>query len=260
MNIITLTTDLGLKDPYAAAVKGFLLSNIPDSTIVDITHLVSPFNVSEAAYILRNAYSEFPDKTIHLINVDSNNPGNGNYIAVKFQRQYFIGADNGVISLITDGQADEISVIDTEHQRQKLFPLKNIIAPAAVRLSKKFNMSSVGKASAEFTMISSLNAVVEQNMIRGMVIYIDNYGNAVTNISRKIFDRFNGFKRIKVEFRGGDYLDNIVSLYSDVCEGDALCLFNSGGLLEIAINKGNASKLLGLQLKNTVLVEFIDFE
>jgi len=107
-------------------------------------------------------------------------------------------------------------------------------------------------------MISSLNATVDQNMIKGMVIYIDNFGNAVTNISKKIFERFDLSKKIKIEFSGSDEINVISEKYSDVHAGDALCLFNSAGLLEIAINQGNASRLLGLQLKSSILIEFYD--
>ncbi|NLJ06523.1 MAG: SAM-dependent chlorinase/fluorinase [Sphingobacteriales bacterium] len=258
MIVVTLTTDLGLKDPYVASVKGFLLSKISQVNIVDISHLISPFSIPEASYILRNCYHDFPEKSIHLISVNNSQSVKERFIAVKYNNHYFLGPDNGVISLITDRQADEVCEIPVEQSSQLLFPLKNLIAPAAVRLSAKFNMSAVGIKTGEFQMISSLNATVDQNMIKGMVIYIDNFGNAVTNISKKIFERFDLSKKIKIEFSGSDEINVISEKYSDVHAGDALCLFNSAGLLEIAINQGNASRLLGLQLKSSILIEFYD--
>jgi len=253
MAILTLTSDMGTKDHFVAVVKGFIYSQLKDVQIVDISHQISPFSIAEAAFILRNSYFYFPEKSIHLINVDANNSLNDSFIAVKFHNHYFLGSNNGVISLVTDQQADEMYEIEIEKKTDTLFPLKNIIAPAACRLASKFNMSAVGKKLSQINMVSSLNPTLEPDTIRGMVIYVDNYGNAITNISKKLIDKYN-FTKIKIEFSRNEMVDTISETYSDVFAGDALCLFGTSGLLEIAINKASASKLFGLQLNSKVLV------
>jgi len=246
---------MGIKDHFVAAVKGYLLSNIKDASIIDITHQVSAFNISEAAYVLRNCYNDFPEKTIHLINVDSDNSSNDTFIAVKFNKQYFLGSNNGIISLVTDQKADEICVIEYKSRHDAVFPLKNILAPAAVKIAQKYNLNAVGAKTDKMAMISSLNPILEKDVIRGMVIYIDNYGNAITNISKKVMERYD-YSNIRIEFSSNEVIENISELYTDVYPGDALCLFSSGDLLEIAINKSNAAKLFGLQLKSKVLITF----
>jgi len=255
MALITLTSDLGLKDHFVAAVKGFIYSQLKDVQIIDISHQITPFNILEAAFILRNSYNYFPQKTIHLINVDSNNSLNDNFIAVKFNNHYFIGSNNGVISLITDQQADEMHEIEIKKKSDLLFPLKNIIAPTACRLASKYDLNATGNKIPQIHLVSSLNPTIETDTIRGMVIYIDNYGNAITNISKKVIEKYN-YNSIKIEFSRNEMIDSISEVYSDVHTGDALCLFGSGGLLEIAINKANASQLFGLQVNSKILITF----
>ncbi|MBL6964356.1 MAG: SAM-dependent chlorinase/fluorinase [Bacteroidetes bacterium] len=260
MALITLTTDLGLRDYYIPVVKGYIYSYLPDVTLVDITHQVKPFNMAEAAYILKNAYKNFPDKSIHLINIESNTESNDDYILVEFEKHFFIAKNNGLISLITDGQADQIIKLEIDKKENRVFPLKSILAQAACKLAKDFKITSLGSEIAEMHMISAVKPLLEQDMIRGMIVYIDNYGNAISNISRSHFSRYGKDKQAIVYFSRKEKVESISSHYSDVAEGDALCLFGSSGLLEIAINKGDASKLIGLQEKSRVLVEFSDIE
>lgn len=258
MALITLTTDLGKRDFYVPVVKGYIYSNIPGVTLVDITHLIKPFNISEAAYILKNTYKSFPDNSIHLINIESNIETNDDYILVSFEKQFFIAKNNGLISLITEGQADKIIKLDAPEQEDRIFPLKSVLAKAACKLAKDFKFKNLGTEIQEMHIISAVKPLLETEMIRGMIVYIDNYGNAISNISRSHFNRYDKNKQAIIYFSRKEQVDTISVHYSDVAEGDALCLFGSSGLLEIAINKGNASRLIGLQEKSRILVEFRD--
>ena len=260
MALITLTTDLGYRDYYVPIVKGYIHSNISPVSLVDITHLIKPFNIAEAAYILKNCYKNFPDNSIHLINIESNIETNDDYIVVSYHKQFFIAKDNGVISLVTDGNADKIVKLELPKPEEKIFPLHFVLAKAACKLVKDYKLKNLGTIIPEMYTISAVKPLLEQNMIRGMILYVDNYGNAITNINGSHFERYGNERKAIIFFSRKEQVDNISSHYSDVAEGDALCLFGSSGLLEIAINKGNASRLIGLNEKSRVLVEFQDIE
>ncbi|MEA3495183.1 MAG: SAM-dependent chlorinase/fluorinase [Bacteroidota bacterium] len=255
MTIITLTTDIGIKDFYLPAVKGFIYSQIPDAQIIDISHVISPFNVSEASFILRNCYLDFPPGSIHLISVDSDTTKNEDYIIVKNKGQYIIGKNNGIISLITDEKSDEVIKINNLLESDFLFPLKNILAKTACKIAKKTALKKLGSTS-DFKLLSTLSPIIEKNIIRGTIIYIDNFGNAITNVSKSHFERFDKNLKPKVLISNKFTMDKISKLYSDVSEGQILAIFGSSGLLEIAMNKGNASKLVGLTIQNKFFIDF----
>jgi S-adenosyl-L-methionine hydrolase (adenosine-forming) len=257
MAIITLTTDMGIKDPHLGSVKGYIMSQMHNIQIVDITHQVTPFNIAEAAYIVRNCYSDFPHKTIHIIGVDSDSDENKDILLIFYKSQFFIVHDNGIISLIIEGQPDKIIKLHKKSNTESIFPLKDVMARAACTLAKNVNEYDLGSYIKDFRTITTLNPILENEMIRGTVIYIDNYGNAITNIRKSHLERFGPDRPINIHFSKKHMLTQISENYSDVPVGEAVCLFGSSGLFEVAINKGNASQLLGLQQKNIVLIEFI---
>jgi S-adenosyl-L-methionine hydrolase (adenosine-forming) len=257
MTIITLTTDLGLKDFYLAAVKGYILRHLPNATIVDISHNITPFNIAEASFVVRNSYHDFPANTIHLVSVETDNEKNQDFLLVQYKSQYIIAKDNGIIPLIIDNTPDKIIRLNRKSNEDLLFPLRNIMARAACRLAISRNEYDLGLASKDIITISTLNPILERDIIRGTVLHIDNYGNAITNIRKSHLERYDPDKKTIISFGRRISLTKISDVYSDVPDGEALALFGTSGLLEIAINKGSAAQLLGLQLKNVILIEFI---
>jgi S-adenosyl-L-methionine hydrolase (adenosine-forming) len=165
--------------------------------------------------------------------------------------------DNGLIPLIIDNTPDKIIRLNKKSNEDLLFPLKNIMARAACRLAVSRNEYDLGLASKEIYTVTTLNPMLERDIIRGTILYIDNYGNAITNIRKSHLERYDPDKKTAISFGRRISVNKISELYSDVPEGEVVCLFGSGGLLEIAINKGSAAQLLGLQLKNAILIEFI---
>ena len=185
MAIITLTSDMGTKDPHLGSVKGFIMSQLPNIQIVDITHQIAPFNIAEAALVVRNCYLDFPAKTIHIIGVDSHSDENKDILLVSYKGQYIIARDNGVISLIIEGQPEKIIKLHKKSATEAIFPMKDIMAKAACTLSKNLNEYDLGSYVKDYNSVTTLSPILENEIIRGTVIYIDNYGNAITNI-RKI--------------------------------------------------------------------------
>lgn len=257
MAIITLTTDLGTKDFYQATLKGSILKIIPTANIVDITHKVPSFNIQYAAFVLKNAYPYFPDNTVHLVGIDSVFSENTKYIALKYQNHYFVGADNGIFSLLFDEQPDEIVELNIMQDLKFLhFPLVDIFVKAASHLAKGGKLKDIGVPTAELEQRTLLHPVIERDTIRGSVIYIDNFYNVITNITKEIFTKVQRNRDFTLYFRRNETITHLSWHYNEVPEGEKLCLFGISNHLEIAMNKGKASQLLGLHLGDIVRVEF----
>ncbi|WP_034040329.1 SAM hydrolase/SAM-dependent halogenase family protein [Wocania ichthyoenteri] len=279
MAIITLTTDFGEKDHFAGATKGAIYSELPDVKIVDISHSVSPFSIPEAAYIIQNAYNSFPKGTIHIIGIDSEiNPEN-KHIALKLDDHFFICANNGIMSMICSEIAPEKIVEINIHDRiQTSFPVLDVFVKVACHIARGGTLDVIGKTISNIKPIKNIVPYVNEDktQIIGSVIYIDNYGNVVTNIKRDFFEAIQKGRTFEISARNYKF-KTILSKYSDIVnfeipeekrhdEGRGLVVFNSGGFLEIALYKsntttvGSASSLMGLGVMDAVSINFLRIE
>ncbi len=265
--IVTLTTDWGDKDYYVGAVKGKLHSLIPDVEIVDISHNINTFDVNHAGYVINNVYETFPKGTIHILGVDSEeyvvNERIQSHLLVKYKGYYFIGADNGIFSLITSPEeAEEIYEItlpfaEVKNEYKYIFSVRDRLVYVAAQIANGDNLDKIGKPIDNFKTVIQMQPTYSNSYIKGVVIHVDNYENVIVNISEKLFYSLLKDRKFNLYFR--NYTINSISKqYYDVNEQQIVALFNSSGLLEIAINKGKASSLLGLRLNDTVTVEFFD--
>lgn len=269
MSIVTLTTDMGLTDYYVAVLKGNLFKFDPKISVVDITHQVRPFDIADASYYINAAFHEFPEKTIHIIGVDSEpiiNSSNGAYPSIMlYQGHYFISNDNGIFALILkENKPEGFWRIDNVLSNPKglRFPVKNIFIPTALRILAGEKLENIGSEETNWRIAHTVNAVIEENLIKGSIVHIDHYGNAITNISKELFTRFEDTP-FTILFRKREYyIDEISTSYNDVAAGERLALFNDNGFLEIAINKGatgnggGADMLFGLHIHDIVRIEF----
>ena len=257
MGIITLTTDLGHKDFYQAALKGSILSLYPSAKLVDISHHIEPYNIQQAAFTLRHAYSFFPAKTVHLVGIDTVFNVRTRYVAVRYKQYYFVGADNGIFSLIFDEAPDEIVELNLVQDLKFLhFPLTDILAKAACSLAKGGKLSDIGDPIDTIEERTMIQPLVKPSSIRGSVVYVDSFENAITNIDKELFTQVQANRSFTVNFRRNESIKSLSWHYNEVPEGEKLCLFGITNYLEIAINKGKACSLLGLQVGETVHIEF----
>src|SRR5574343_646072 len=198
MPIITLTTDLGQKDFYLAAVKGFILSSLPDVRIVDVTHQIPSYHITQAAFILGNAFHYFPEGTVHLVSVDNSYQAEPKFVALKAEGHYFIGPDNGIFSLFLQNENIEkivkinLRILDD----YKHFPIKDIRVKSAVHLAKGGSMEFLGRKINHLNVRTVLQPVISKDQIRGSVIYVDSFKNAITNITREIFEKARAGRKI----------------------------------------------------------------
>ncbi len=274
MSIITLTTDFGLKDHFVGALKGKLISNIENPTIVDISHDIDLFNTLEASYCIAVAYKNFPKGTIHIIGVDSEKTQNTQHIAMQWEDQYFICADNGILSSLIQKKIPQKIVAITIHDRlqEEATPM-NVFVAVASHIARGGLLNVIGKEINELKIVNELTPVIssDSSFIKGNIIYIDQFGNCITNISKKIFEDVAIKRSFIISFHNKK-LERIHRYYSDfknvdkyslkTFEGNALALFNENGYLEIAIYKsnpktvGSASTLLGLKFRDVVTITF----
>lgn len=275
MAIITLTTDFGEKDHFAGAVKGAIYSELDTVKIVDISHSVSPFNVPEAAYIIKNAYASFPKGSIHIIGIDSELHPENKHIAIKLDDHYFICANNGIMSLIcAEITPEKIVEINIHNAVTSNFPVLNTFVKVACHIARGGALEVIGKVINTIKPLKHITPFVndKQTQIIGSIIYIDNYGNVVTNITKRFFEQIQKGRVFEISARNYKF-KTIHNTYSDIVnfnipehkrydKGSGLVIFNSSGYLEIAVYKsnpktvGSASTLMGLQLMDTVTVNF----
>ncbi len=276
MAIITLTTDFGEKDHFTGATKGAIYSELPDVNIVDISHKVSPFNIPEAAYIIQNAYNSFPKGTIHIIGIDSELHAENKHIAMKLDDHYFICANNGIMSMICSEIAPEKMVEINIHDKiQTSFPVLDVFVKVACHIARGGTLEVIGKPINTIKPINNLKPYVnaDKTKIIGRVIYIDTYGNVVTNVRKSFFETLQKGRNFEITARQYKF-KTIYNKYSDFVnfevpkekrqdEGKGLVVFNSGGFLEIAMYKsdskkhGSAATLMGLDIRDTIGIDFI---
>jgi len=267
MAIITLTSDMGLKNYYVGAVKGAILSEIPDAQIIDITHEIPPFDIKEAAFALKWAAKEFPPKTVHLIGVDTEYHSGKSLVIVEVNNQYFVGPDNGFFSLFLDRSPDQIVEIDVAQFRtEATFTTKAILVPAACHLLRGGKPSIIGTPIPDFKQKAiAINPVIQANAIIGHVDHIDTYGNVFTNIDKETFERVGNGRGFQLFINSSVSIDKLSEHYCDVHPGESLVLFGSSGMLEIAINKGvegsggGAKRLLGIDINDKIRIDFEDY-
>lgn len=272
MSIITLTTDYGLKDHFVGALKGKLLSEFREATIIDISHNIDAFNVAEASYIIGAAYSNFPKGTVHLIGVDIELNTENQHIAMQWNDQYFVCADNGILSMLIQKIVPQKLVAINIHDRLPNDATDlDVFVKVACHLAKGGLLNVIGKEIKAIKEVTELQALVHDNQIKGNVIYIDYLGNVVTNIPKKLFLEIGKGRPYEVKFKN-QIIKTILPKYSDIGissnyplkdhEGQKLAIFNEAGFLEIAIFRsnpdtvGSASSLLGLSYRDVVTIEF----
>ena len=276
MSIITLTTDFGIKDHFAGTVKGALLSEINEAKVVDISHNISPFSILEAAYIIQNAYKSFPKKSIHIIGVDSEISEENNHIVVQLNDHYFICANNGIMSMIcSEITPQKIVEINIHDKIVSSFPVLDVFVKVAAHIARGGTLEVIGKLITEIKPIKNISPLIkhEGKLLIGNVIYIDHYGNVITNIKKRFFESAQKGRRFEISARNHKF-KHIYNHYSDIVdfnipiesrnnEGQGLVVFNSSEYLEIAVYRsnlatvGSASSLLGLNMLDTISIKFI---
>jgi S-adenosyl-L-methionine hydrolase (adenosine-forming) len=248
MPLLTLTSDIGHQDYLVAAIKAQLFKINPEFTIVDISHSISPFNYPQAAYICRSAIGSFPEFTYHIILINLFEKKPEQLLLAFHQNQYYLCADNGLLNMILEGKPEMIIGIQLEKSvlKNTLYCV-DIMGKVVNQLIQGESIKNIGTADVNYTEKNHLRPLLDNNWIEGQIIFIDNFENVIVNITRDQFEEQRKGRSFRIVFKRDEMIDRISETYADVAQGEKLALFNSAGYLEIAINKGNAAGLFGLQ-------------
>lgn len=248
MPLLTLTSDIGQQDFLVGAIKGRLLQGKADFNFVDITHQLSPFNYPQAAYVCRNALRNFPEGSFHLVLVNLFDEKPEHLLLAEHNGQFIGCADNGLLTMILEETPQKIVALplDKGEQKNTLYCI-SVFAAAFNELLQGKKIEEIGDASVSIRVKNPLRPMLGNNWIEGQIIFIDNFENVIVNISKEEFEEQRKGRSFKIVFKRDEVIDKISETYADVSEGEKLALFNSAGYLEIAINKGNAAGLFGLQ-------------
>ncbi len=255
MPVVTLTSDFGNNDYYPAVLKGALLCANSNLQIIDITHNIKSFDIVQAAYILKNAYPSFPAETIHIISVNNFYTTSPCFVAMRYEEQYFIAPDNGVLSLVFDTIPKDIYEI--EYSDKSTFPLEEVYGKVVAHLTSEKPFSEIGVLLDSITERMTFNAVQNSDQLKGTIIHIDPFENVIINITADLFEKARKGRSFQLFYRRNHPITTISNNYADVPVGETLCLFNSSDHLEIAINMGKAASLLGLKVEDTVQIDFM---
>lgn len=250
MPLITLTTDFGQDSHFVAQVKGHLYNILKDCNIVDISHNISSFDISEAAFLLRNCIHHFPDDTIHAVGVDSNLDIYKSIIVATYRNQWIIAADNGIVPMIFETSDVQFKSIHSTGFDN--FSFRNSF-PQIIRnlIQSNFNLNDIEGSSVEMYQMNMQKPVLNDRLISFKILHFDAFGNAYTNLDKAFFEEAVGNKPFKIILSRFETVSTIHNGFADVGEGRKVCFFDENGYLVIAINRDRAENLLGLKREST---------
>jgi S-adenosyl-L-methionine hydrolase (adenosine-forming) len=249
--IITLTTDYGTSDHLVGTLKGVILKINPDVTIVDISHDVSPYDLLDGALTIGSSYSYFPPRTIHVVVVDPGVGTDRRPLLVTGDTQYFVAPDNGVLSLVYEREENVlVRHANVEHYYlqpvSKTFHGRDVFAPVAAWLAKGAQASAMGEEISDYKKFAMPKAKAAEGVSKGVVLRVDSFGNIVTNFRPEDLPAAaieNGTVQITL---GNHSVSKLVDTFAKGVPGEPFAYIGSNGFVEIGINRGNASKSLGI--------------
>lgn len=263
MQIVTLTTDWGLSDYYVGVVKGRLYSLLNDVLVVDITHDIEKYNLSKTAFIVKNACSQYPEGTIHIIDVNSYEQGETNtskarsYIVVKHKGQYYICTDNGLPYTVFGDEEVEITDIALYNETDYYtFSALDLFPKVVKMIAENKSIENIGNKMPAFcNKLISTHYVDNGDCLFAYVSYVDRYGNVFLNIKDYEFKKVRNNRNFSIMV-SGMRIETISLSYADVKVGEALLTISSSGYLQLAIREGSYSSLLGVKIGDSVLIRF----
>lgn len=254
MGVITIISDWQYEDFYLPALKGKIYSLQPDANVVDLCHSIKPFDSHRAALILKSAYKTFPQGSIHMICMHSVATKLRPHLVISYKGHFFISAENEILGILFDDYPDK--VIKLEHSAITTFPEYDIFVEAAVFLNNKGNIDELG---SEYK-LQNFNVKFLPNfyndIITGMVLFIDSYGNLITNINKKFFYEKVGNHAFEILLKEKFYsIDKISTSYTEEAKDNLFALFNSLGLLEIGLVYGRLAPIIKIMPDDEVIIK-----
>ncbi len=248
--LITLLSDFGTRDYYVSAMKGVILSILPNAEIVDITHDITPFSIIEGAFVLWQAVRWFPQGTVYVAVVDPGVGSERDPIVIKAGGHYLVGPDNGLLVPAAERLGlEEVRRIENEEfilERTGTFDGRDVFAPAAAHIAKGVPFDRIGSKKANFVRLRLFRYEITSDCIFGHVLHLDRFGNVVLDVpSSALTSKWP--KALTVETEGGNrFAAKVASHYEEGSPGELLVIRGSSGLLELSVNRGSAAEVIKL--------------
>jgi S-adenosylmethionine hydrolase len=262
-NIITITTDFGVRDHFVGAMKGVILTINPEVNLLDISHDVASYSVVDGAFTIAQAYTYFPSETVHLVVVDPGVGGERRPILVQAGRHYFVGPDNGVFSFIYERE-ERVTVRHITASHYFLQPVsrtfhgRDIFSPIAAWLTKGIDAANFGEPISDYRRFANLNPKMEsENLAHGIVLKADKFGNLITNFSIALFPQFVQPKAPVFQLEiNGQLLTRLHNTFDEGAPGETFVIVGSSGYLEIVCNGASASRSLKAASGDDIVLTF----
>ncbi len=265
MQLITLTTDWGLRDWYVGKIKGALYSAVKDANIIDITHQINKYDHNDTAFVVRNACLDYPEGTIHIIDVDTYEDKDFGFVVVKYNNQFYICTDNGIPYMIFYDKQVEITTLDhiMADSNFYTFAALDVFVKVTKIIANTHDIQTLGNMMTEFAVRSPKMSFAESsNKLTCIIEYVDDYGNAYLNIDDKTFSEKRKGRDFVIYAGYGCNIDSISQSYSQgsgvIPTGKAMLTISSTNNLELAMRNDNFSKLLGKNVGDEVVIKFVD--
>lgn len=248
MPILTLTSDIGNQDYLVGAVKGQILQVNESFNLVDISHHLTAFNYPQSAYVCRNAFRNFPEECFHMVLLNLFDSKGQHLLLARHEGQYIGIADNGLLTMVLEREPEQVVALPLDRNRKKsTLYYAELFAQAFSEVLSGRALEKIGRTDVEIKVQKPLRPLSSSDWMEGQIIFIDQFENVVVNITREEFEEQRKGRSFRIVFKRDEVIDRISETYADVPEGEKTAIFNSAGYLEIAINKGNAAGLFGLQ-------------
>ncbi len=263
--LVTLTTDFGQFDGYAAVLKGVILTINPQAQPLDFTHQIEPQNVAQAAYLLHTGYRYFPSGSVHLIVVDPGVGSDRKAIALATPEYAFVAPDNGVLTYVWDAAVarwgrDKLTLVELDNPRwwrpdiSTTFHGRDIFAPVAAHLAAGVNITELGRPLDELVRLPLKQpAQRPDGRWEGHIVHVDRFGNCITSFTREFLNDVGSDESIEVHILD-QRINNICRTYGDSEWGMVMALIGSSGRLELAVRNGNAAQLLGVGVGDSLRI------
>ncbi len=262
--IITLLTDFGTRDGYVAAIKGVLLARGGDVYVVDITHEIPPGDISAAGFVLNQVFDDFPPGTVHVAVVDPGVGTDRRILAARYASRTVVAPDNGLVSFVDERLPMEAmaSVRNESYFLQgregSTFDGRDVMAPVAAAISGGTNLARLGPVPERYTLLDLPQAEWDKRSLTGEVVYIDSFGNCMSNISRPLVTQCLPRMANVGVWANGRAVGPLQVAFAHVDPGEPLALLNSVGVVEVAVNGGHAANVLGLAVGDTIVARYED--
>lgn len=259
MALLTFISDFGYEDHYVAAVKAAIYKVNPSVQIVDISHAIKSFDIEHGAFVLNSVFRDFPEGSVHFIGIDDSGHSERPCIAFKLEQHFFVSSDSGIIGLLSEKQPEYVIELPDIDQGSSTFLSKKILANIAAQIASGAEITSLGRFTKEYKSLMPRMGKASKKQIAGHVVTIDYYGNLVTNIKGEDYrniQRINNDAAFEI-ICGAERFRKIHVSYNDVSPGDCFAIFNDNDRLEVGINKGNASQLLGIKRGSMLVINFL---